>query len=249
MAAISTYADNLNDIAKADDVAALTAAADAVSPSIIALAKAADTVNAQRGQKTNLTERATTLATPAGEIFSIALTKYADYRKLEALKDAAHRMQAIFPDAMKSFARVAGGYNKIVRINLFAKLVTARTVYFEAVNDRNKATQYAKNKPPQNHKEEIEHNEALANLAKNIKEAAAAYGDAADAYNKAITAKPYSVYTQLGNAHTALVKALDDPNPDFTTVFTQIQQVAETAAKLAADAQALDTALRSSAGT
>src|SRR5262249_43401373 len=100
MAAIVTYSTNLKEIAGADDIAKLKAASDAIPADINGLAKAVDAFSKQVGRPTNLATQVAAISSPAGEILTIALTKYAEAKKLEALRGATERMDALFADAM-----------------------------------------------------------------------------------------------------------------------------------------------------
>jgi hypothetical protein len=267
MAAIAAYAKTLEAIASPDDVAQIKTAADAIPTNLIAVAKAADALNTQTGQGTNLTAQITALATPAGDIFSIALTKYADYEKMKALRDAAENMEIIFPQATRIFSEVAFVNITIVRANLSTKLGRANDAFTDALSAKTKQLDEAdkklteeRDKPRSTDKKEAEKQQAdLQNaeanfrklkigLIKDTKDALADYESAAEAYNVALTTKPESVFIKLGEAHTALVETLRMPNPDFQTVFALIQQIGATATSIANDAKALEKALNPKPG-
>jgi hypothetical protein len=262
MAAIAAYAKNLEAIASPDDVAQIKTAADAIPTNLIAVAKAADALNAQSGQSTNLTAQITALATPAGDIISIALTKYADYEKMRALRDATENMEIIFPQAMRVFSEVAFTNITNVRTNLFTKLGRAKDAYVDAVGtkteklpDANEKLADERKKPHETPEQKSELRKAEADfkklevaLIKDVKDTLTDYENAAEAYNVALNTKPESVFTKLGEAHTALVKTLRMPNPDFQTVFALIQQIGATATSVANDAKALDKALNPKPG-
>src|SRR5215831_316787 len=100
MAAIVTYSKNLQAIATADDVAKLKTASDAIPADVNGLAKAVDAFSKQVGRSTNLAGQVAAISSPAGEIITIALTKIAEYEKLQALRGATERMNTIFADSM-----------------------------------------------------------------------------------------------------------------------------------------------------
>lgn len=246
MTAIGNYAAGLGAIAASDDATAIKTSSDALTASIIALAKAADTLNAQglqNDREPSLASLAGSFATPAGDIVQIGLTKYAEHRKLQVLRDSTAAMQEIFPQAMDIFAQVARRESGIARSVLFIKLVAARRAYAKAIGARTKTLKEQTAKPPKEEKEAAEYKKQLEAQEKSVRDAVTDYQAAAVAYNSALTTKPDTLFVKLGETHAALVDALQHPEPDFRTVFGHIGEVLNAATKLAADVQAIDKAL------
>jgi hypothetical protein len=69
-----------------------------------------------------------------------------------------------------------------------------------------------------------------------------AWEAAATAYDAALSTSPTKIFTDLMLAHTSLTAALNSPTPTFDEVWTQLQNVADDATKLAAAAKALKDA-------
>lgn len=233
MDAIVTYSSNLQAIATADDIGKLKSASDAIPADINGLATATDALGAQLGHPTGIAGQVAAITTPAGEIITVALTQYAEYEKLQALRAATMRMDAVFADAMALMSEVAAVNQDITNRALFRRYEKARSAYaaaLGAVRAKQKAT------PPAAASE-------IAALQSALSGALQSYDAAAQAFDAGLSAKPQAAFKKLAEAHTALVEALTMPSPDFQTVFQRIQEFVGIATTLASDAKKIDAAL------
>lgn len=235
MAGIASYATNLQAIANADDIAKLKTASDAIPGDINGLAAAVDGLSAQTGRPTKLSAQVAALSTPAGEIITIALTKYAEFEKWRALRSATERMDAIFPEAMAALSEVATLNQELLKTPLLKNYEKERAAYEVAVG--------AMNQKLHERPQPKDFQTQLANLQAGVRSALDRYNAAADAYNAALTNNPQGTFTKLAEAHSALVKALQMPEPDFQTFFQKIQEVEQIATTVATDAKKIDNAL------
>jgi hypothetical protein len=255
VASVVVYAKNLEAIASGDDVAAIKTAGDAIPGAIANAAKAADALNAQLGHRTNLSAE-TGIFTPIADIIVIGLTKYAEMKKLEALRNSTAVMENVFPRIVDTLAEAANTDFKIKLNALYVQRTEAGRNTQRAVqknrqeieaHETESRNKFPRANPDTHEKARDELDEAFKPkriaLQKGIKDALDALDSANVAYNTAVTAKPASVFTKLGETHTALVKALQMPEPDFRRVFALLQQLADTASALAKDTKAIDEAL------
>jgi len=242
MAAIVTYSKNLQAIATADDVAKLKTASDAIPADVNGLAKAVDAFSKQVGRSTNLAGQVAAISSPAGEIITIALTKIAEYEKLQALRGATERMNTIFADSMALMSFVAVSNQGIANRALSRNFETAKEAYAAAVGPV-VAKLKEKPKPGASPEEQLAFKKQIEPLQNNLRAALEKYEAAAEAFNAGLTAKPEAVFTKLADLHANLVDALEMPNPDFQTVFKKLQDFAATAATLATDVKKIDDAL------
>jgi hypothetical protein len=242
MAAIVSYSTNLQAIANADDIGKLKSASDAIPADINGLAKAADGLSTQLGHPSSIAGQVAAFTTPAGQIISIALTQYAEYEKLQALRDATTRMDGVFTEAMALMSAVAIVNQNITNRALFRKYEKARAAYAVALGAV-RAKQKTKPASGASAQDVDAYNQQIAALQSALSDALQSYDAAAQAFDAGLTAKPQDAFTKLAQAHTALVDALTMPSPDFQTVFQKIQEFVDIATTLVSDAKKIDDAL------
>jgi hypothetical protein len=116
MLAIVTYVNALNDIASSDDAAQIKTAGDAIPGAVTGLAGAVEALNTAMKRPTVFKTGIAAVATPAADILTIGLIKYAEYEKLNALRDATSMSEHVFPAAMDVFSALDSDQSRYVRL-------------------------------------------------------------------------------------------------------------------------------------
>lgn len=250
MAAILTYVASLNTIASNEDVAQIKTAADAIPAAVTGLADAVNGLNGAMNKSTDFKTTITAATTPAASILTIGLTKYAEYEKLKALRQATSMSEQVFPAAMTLFASLDWYQSRYVRQlllekkieagNEFRKIITKVRLLDQSEGERKKETD-----PKKEEEATQTYQTKRTALLSEKQHALEALQIAVEKYRISLAGQPGLAFDKLADAHAALATSLNSPHPDFKYVFAFVQQAADAAAQIAKDAQSIQDALKS----
>ena len=133
MKGFADYSANLKGILDASDPVALSKATDGAKASIIAFgATVENTAKAFGRDASGLSAAVTAAAGPLTEIAVVALKRYTDAKKVEAIKAAVLIMDPALDEAVAVFERVATDARRIQILAAQDKFIAADGVYFRS---------------------------------------------------------------------------------------------------------------------